>query len=464
VIDFAGLSNDAPYLAWTFDAAGDASNGQVVGADAVRGLIAQARQHGGVVLVAGLVGGGRQDLRRRFDGLLPDEMATTHVAVRPLTGPYVVAADWQAPIGADGWVVGDLRARADDPVPLVLAGWTNDFGDLESFAGAVEARKAAWKMVSPAHVRTLLERLVAADDGPADQAAKLRYAAALRRCEQVVDEFELAFRSGEDFTADEHTRIELLMQELVLRKDAFPTDGMRAERLGLESRLSRLLDAQASRDAGGTLERVLSALTAFALVPGVVAGVFGANVPIPFHDLAAMRFVMFAFMAAGGVLSYLLLSSVRQSSITREVQFRPPGERRRGETDLSWRARVAFAALTGASIGVAGYALCALWSAGAADVRSSTTFWSLVLVTLALVGVVGVLFVRDVEQRSWLHAAVSVPAAVGAGLATSALLRSDLTRAAIAVVILVAVACAVLAPRLRAWFFQRARAAGAPPR
>lgn len=424
------LDENGPSLwCWVIDVGGAVGPGREADAEAVSGHVADAIRSGGLVLAVTGLSRGREELASMYARLLPDGTAHPDVEVRPLTGPYVVPKSWAGPLGARGFVAGELRESVRWRVPLVVAAWEVGGEDaatgLEPFVGAVEGRKDAWAMTSPARVRTMLERLIATEDVAAGGVSQLDYAEMLRGCERVVDRYELAFRSGADFDLEEHARIEQLLQELVLRTDAFREPGMRAERLGLESRLVRLLNAQASRDSSGSLQRVLSALTALVLVPALVASVFGSNVPIPLERLPATRWTMFALMACSGLLSYLALTGIRQDSTTRGLTFRLPGARRVGLEDGSWLTRRLFAALVGAATAISVEAWFALWDSGAPGSRSSTTMSTLTLACVAVIGTLAWLAVSDLIERSPIHALADVVLAGGAAAAAAGWLVSD---------------------------------------
>jgi hypothetical protein len=250
-------------------------------------------------------------------------------------------------------------------------------------------------------------------------------------------------------------RIEHMLHELVVRKGSFGSKTLETERLGIESRLVRLLDAQASRDASGTLERVLSALTALVLVPTLVAGVYGANVPIPYGEDQISRWAMFALMACGGVVSYLLLSGFAQSAATRGLEFRPPGQYDGGSDDLGWRARFAFVALAGAASGVAVQALRVIWEADAHGVRTSTTGVAVALAALMLVAIVAWLIRRDAHERTPLHSIVLAVAAGGAGLIAAALLDSSIRLGSLGILALVGSAMLAVRQDGRRWLWRR---------
>jgi hypothetical protein len=198
---------------------------------------------------------------------------------------------------------------------------------------------------------------------------------------------------------------------------------MESERLGLESRLVRLLDAQAARDAGGALSRVVSALTALVLVPTLVAGVYGANFPIPFAAENAMRHAMFAFMACGGVLTYVALGSIRQSSVTRRLKWQLPGSE---EGTASKPTRYAFAGLTGAALGIAILTLVELVSSHARHIRSSTTTITVALACIALLCVVVALAVAAARAQGASHVAIVIDATIVGALLSVALFCSSL--------------------------------------
>lgn len=441
VTDLDALAPDRPYVVWNIDGNGQAGARAVADGPTVRQLVAAAGD--GLVLVVTQLVGSSRDLAQEYRKLLPDGTDEASIGdPRPLTGPFVVPKSWKAPLGAEGFVIGDLRTDGPQRVPLVLVAWPVQLADLEDFADALDRSKNEWPIKTPAHARTRVERLIALPAGNAaatslkecvattlfgvqtPQPPELAYAGALRHCERIVDDYEDDFRAGKDFTREQHIRIEQLLQELIMRKGAFTTGAMETERLGLESRLVRLLDAQASRDASGTLQRVLSALTALVLVPTLIAGVFGANVPLPYETEPAMRRAMFALMACGGVLSYLLLSGVRQSSATRGLAFQWPGERASSGEDSTWRGRLLFAALTGAAIGVALEAWWALRAADVEGIRSSTTTWTVALAGVLLIAVSVALAARDVMERSRWHAAAITLLTATAAAGASALLRT----------------------------------------
>jgi hypothetical protein len=410
------------------DGRGRNAGGQVASETDLRDLVAQAPADGRVVAIT-------------RHGVAPDLSDTWRTCcgvdrspdVRPLTGPYLVPDGWGAPIGAPGQIVGrfhgcrDVR-EGDDR--LVLATWRVDGDGLRHFVDVLDAQIAVGDLTTTARVRTLLERPIRMLGGTGPP---LRYANGLRALEQTVDAYEESFRDGADFTREQHLRIEQLLQELVMHKAAFPTVGMETERLGLESRMVRLLDAQAMRDANGALGRIISVLTALVLVPTLITGVFSSAVPLPFQHVEAMRRAMFAFMACGGVLTYLLLLGVRQSASTRRFVWRLPGAFGPvGSDAAAWNARRGFAALSGAALGVNASALQQLWTSGAPGIRESTTMATVAICVLALATVLVALFVEDVEQRSGMHAATDVAGAVVASLAAVALLDSRLLLGVIA--------------------------------
>jgi hypothetical protein len=362
---------------------------------------------------------GSAGLLRRYRQAVPE---SNSIEPRPLTGPFVVPDGWEGELGAQGYIAAEPEGR------LVLVAWPAESPSaLEPFVCALADRFANAKIRTAAEARRVLERPIPVLGSDGDEGAlDLDYERALAACEAMVAGYEESFRSGRDFTRETHIRIEQMLHELVIRKGAFGTPSQETERLGLASRLVRLLDAQSMRDASGALGRVLSALTALVLVPTLVAGVFGANVPIPYADEPATRWIMFALMGCGGAVSYLVLTSVGQSAVTRRLEFRAPGGYD-GDTDddVAWRARFAFVTLTGAASGVAIAALVGVWASDAPGMRESTTGVAALLAALALLAIAGALIRLDVRERTWLHAVVLSAGAVGAGLAAVALLTSN---------------------------------------
>lgn len=412
------------YVTWATGRGGSFGEAQSLSSRDVADRVRAAKSDNGLVLaVAALPSGVR--VEALFASLGGDEVTSE---CRPLTGPYFVPSWWRTRRGARGFVMGSFQ-DSNAGEPLILAVWPVGEAGLSDFVRAVEARKNAWPMTSPAHVRTLVERLIDPDSA---ESSKIEYARALRDCEGVVEHYERAFRSGHDFTWEEHIRIEQLLQELVLRETNFSGEGKKAERLGLVSRLVRLLDAQASRDASGTVQHVLTLLTAVVLVPTLVVGTFGANVAIPYSGLEAMRWAMFGFMACGGVLSYLLLDGVRRSSSTRTFVFALPGAWRRDEADRAWWSRIGFSVAAGAAAGICVVTCVHMWDSGISGIEYSTTSFAVVVAILALGAVLVAIIVSDSRWRSGWHAAAVAAAAVTAGVTSSALLVSSWQLAAAA--------------------------------
>lgn len=410
-----------------------------------------------VVAVTGLSGEGPAGLERCY-AQLADKVE--NVERRPLTGPFVVPADWEGDVGAEGYLIADLRREGEREQQLVLAGLPGaNVKAFDSYLEAFGARAEGEGAKTPAEARALLERPIRPN------ATQLDYERALRVCEARVAEYEDRFRSGKDFTRDEHVRIEHMLHELVMHKANFGNASQQTERTGLESRLVRLLDAQASRDASGALQRVLSALTAVVLVPALVAAVFGANVPIPFEDDPATLWAMFALMGCGGTVSYLVLTSVGQSASTRGLEFRPPGEYEGGVDDPAWRGRFAFAALAGAAGGVAVEAAVAVSESEAPGIaRSSTGVAVFVSVGVLLAIVVG-LFVLDCGDRTKWHAMLSLAGAVGAGSLAAALLVSSVCLAVAGILLFGVGGLHAFRPGRRASLWRKAGLLnGKPPR
>jgi hypothetical protein len=91
-------------------------------------------------------------------------------------------------------------------------------------------------------------------------------------------------------------------------------------------------------------QRVVTLVGAAVLVPGLIAGIFGANVDLPGGGTSTAFWAMLLLMAAGGVGSYALLHSIELGYWARLAQRRP--------FRVSARAR----ALT---LGIAAFALAA---------------------------------------------------------------------------------------------------------
>jgi hypothetical protein len=95
------------------------------------------------------------------------------------------------------------------------------------------------------------------------------------------------------------------------------------------SRLSGLISSQqvvlAKRQAQQSerFQRLITLVGAAVVVPGLVAGVFGANVGIPGEGTKAGFFAMLCLMAAGGIGSYVLIRWL-ESERWREILERDP--------------------------------------------------------------------------------------------------------------------------------------------
>jgi hypothetical protein len=427
------ITADMPWATWTIRADGGVRSATASDRDGLRGLLA-ARATGDVVLAVTAAREAGDPLRtwRRTTGSRLGRLGRSlsgveHGTQRALTLPYLVPEGWDSPTQRAGWFAAPLRQSAEPA--LVLACWEVSLPELRRLAREIDGRIRADRdgVGSVDRVRTMLERLLDPRRLAPDARPSPRFADALRGWEQFVDDLEDRFRDGESLTRDESVRVEQVLQELVMHADTFPSDGRKAERLGLEKRLARVLDAQAARDSQGTLANVIGALTALVLVPGLVAGVYGANVGVPYAgaDSRIGFRVMLAFMLGGGVLTLLLVASVRASTATRRLVIAPPGHPGRRPDDRTWSVGVGFTLLLGASLATARTALLGTPGGARLDSVTSTTqllLWACILLT----GLAGVaMIVRDLWMRHVLHALLTVAAGATGILTAQGLLHTN---------------------------------------
>ena len=347
---------------------------------------------------------------------------------------------WEAPVGVRADVVGAMRrgAPAADRVrvPLTLLLFDDvSRGDVDRLGEELGRRLRSRGVARPSDLHALLGGLVhgqrlrgaaaassatAVEGPPSDRDPPPRHAdegsdasddelPAFKEIAEQVGVWERAFRGGDDFTGDEHLAMETTMHELVMAKAADMDVPDEAARVGLEARLRRLLEAQATRDASGSLQRGLSALTSLVLVPTLVAGAYGANLSVPLANSAEGWRAMMAFMAAGGTLAYLLLLSMQLHPETRRLRLVAPGgpvhDASNDPGDRAWNVRIAFMALCGAALSVTVSGICAVQ----VHYLHSSSFAALVVVALALLGALGWMCCQDrPRHRSYEHMVVDV--------------------------------------------------------
>jgi hypothetical protein len=259
----------------------------------------------------------------------------------------------------------------------------------------------------------------------------------------TVEEWEQRFLRGENFTTRTHRAIERAVQELTGLRDNGLSPELKASRRGLLASLGRLLDAQASRDATGAVERVISIFASLVLVPGLVASVYGANVSGPLFGSVVGWRVMIAMMAIGGAITYLTLTALRPSAKTRRIKFHVPGAPwREDDQDYAWLSRLIPAGLAGAAFGVGLAAITYLPDLALADSAPSTFAGLCVGLAILALGV-GIAAGADWKKRSKWHAGLDVlVAALAAGV--SGLFLSDDW--------VIAVTCVVLLATSILWF------------
>jgi hypothetical protein len=385
----------------------------------------RAPEHSSLLLVIGIQSSGGS--RDEYEGLIPEGKPwdLTTVESRTAVTPRLVPAGWEAPTGVHGVVVGPFRRGPrrkgmTDP-PLVLVLWRTEPENLDSIAHVIAARLTSFRVDRPWRVVALIDGLV---DGRSVRSLKAQPSAeeeapaasdieevgrSLEEVVSKVDDWERAFRGSQDFSSDDHDDLERTMKDLARWKIARLPDNLEIERVGLEARVVRLLDAQASRDAAGALERVVGALTALVLVPTLVAGVYGANVSVPLAGTSEGWRAMLGFMAAGAALTYVAMSGTQLDGQTRRLVFRlPGGPQQNDDSNRNWLVRLSLAGLCGIAIGVV---ITAIRSLG--EVFDQTTsFWTLVvlgaLLALVVVGMAG----NDFAQRGRWNSALDVVAAV----------------------------------------------------
>lgn len=334
------------------------------------------------------------------------------VGRRAITSPFLVPAGF--PPGRYGLAAGETGAAAR----LLLVAWDASVGEMASLVDLMDRAFRADPARDIEDARSCLERMSASIDRE-----RISHATALRGWQRLVEDLEEAFYEGENLSGDDLSRIEHALRELVAVKGRMPSEALEIERLGLESRLVRLRDARAARDAQGVLPQVLGALTALVLVPTLVSGTFGANVAVPLRASSEGWSAMLAFMASGSVLSFAAIASYRQVGSRAGGRFLPhaPGHPDRRARDPAWRISLAFVWTLGAAGTTIATAIGDLRQVGL-FAATSTTALALWAVGAAVIGMAFLAVGRDVARRGVAHATVDVASAVaGSAVAYAAL-------------------------------------------
>lgn len=360
---------------------------------------------------------------------------------KPLMAPFFVWDKWEGPIGCKGTVV--LPAQTHDSASttrgLVLAQWRIPVGERANepvtwLATHVLDRRFTsgrpYEITTTHRACTALERLFDVDEVSGGRFRRFtkhkkdfRPARALRRWGAYVDALEDRFRDGEDLTRDDLIQIEHVQREMTVVEKRFKAVADHvAGHNGMTKRLDRLADSQAARDASGPLTRVLGALTALVLVPTLVAGVYGANVKVPFAGTTEGWAAMLAFMTSGGVLSYAAILGIRSTAKTRGLSFTAPGAPCQRQSDGAWRTAAVIALLSGAALASVANAIDAFLDFRGLDEPKvpltgpvTTTELALGLSAALLIVLLIRLALRDWKQRSRQHAALIGASAVSGG-------------------------------------------------
>jgi hypothetical protein len=379
-----------------------------------------------------------------------DPKSALHTLYKGRPKPDCVFTKAVAIKGDNDWGKGCLIAPPDscEKPQIALLAWHVEHGGVKALSEHVREALKAHKIAAPT-----VDALAVGLGGVATD-TKLQLA--LIRGE--LTRWERRFRYGESLTEGQHERVEEALAALAGLKDAAQNgNGLAAEHAALEARFDHLLEAQASRDATGALERVVSVLAALVLVPGLVAGVYGANVSIPLEGTRAGFRAMLGLMALGAATTYIGLSAIRPSAVTRSISVHVPGApRKRDDQDLSWLPRPILCGLAGGAIGAALNAVVA--SGHLRVLRDAPTTGIALLAGLAILAAASLVIVgADWEHRSRIHAVLDL-VVVGTTCGTVYwFLREDL--AAIAcVVVLAAPTIAFLGRRgVRKWLCCRVR-------
>jgi uncharacterized protein DUF3649 len=309
-----------------------------------------------------------------------------------------VAIKWE-----QEWARGSLtfpENRTDEP-QIALLVWNVEHDGVHALSKHARERLRVQKLADPTPE--------AFADGLEDVYADARPELDLIRGD--LERWERQFRREESLSQGQHEVIEETMARLArLTRSVSGDSGSKeaTDHAALVARFDRLLDAQASRDATGALERVVSVLAALVLVPALVAGVYGANVPLPLKGSPAGLRAMLGLMALGGAITYIGLSAMRPSEITRNISLHVPGApRERDKQDLSWLPRPVLCGLAGGAIGTALNAFVDLDNVDVLREAPSTGYALLGgMVLLAIASLV--IVVADVLERSPLHACIDV--------------------------------------------------------
>lgn len=440
-----GSSEPAPY--WMIEVGADGfSRGdpQPVGQDAIRQAVLRAVQSGpeGDPRYIVVLGSSTSDsVEKIYRRLLPErDWDLDAIDVRPVITPKLVPDGWSAPRGAHGRLAapfrrGPRRINRIDP-PLALMHWDVPTAEVAGIAQEMAGRLQSFKLDRLWRLQPLVERLVdgrsmrrssdTVEDEPTAPTTTddSTLSASIHALAASVDQWERSFREAEDFTSAEHQEIEAAMKELARWESAELSMEIELERRGLQSRLTRLLDAQASRDAAGAIERLVSVLASLVLVPTLIAGTYGANVEVPFGGTKAGWRTMLAFMASGGVLTYVALSGAQVSAYTRRLQYRWPGSARSNTLpDRDWSVRLLYLAMCGAGGGVALTAACLLVREGLAD---TTSFLGVSVALALLLVAVCAMILDDARSRSLTHAAIDCVATAAAYVAAATALSEHI--------------------------------------